>query len=454
MIFTVAANLNRTLLRNSARHAAIVSLTAFALVACGGLARLPISAGYGANPQLPAPVSSLIPTTRVARAVGWTDGASPTAREGTVVNAFARGLQHPRYLYTLPNGDVLVAETNAPPKPDDGRGIKGWFFRYFQKRGGGAAPSADRIVLLRDADGDGVAETREIFLSGLHSPFGMTLVGHDLYVANSDAVMRFTYVDGARAITTPGVELIALPAGTLNHHWTKTIVASPDGSTIFVSIGSNSNAAENGMDKEVDRAMIWAVNRATGTHRVYASGLRNAAGLAIEPTSGALWAAVNERDELGGDLVPDYMTAVHEGAFYGWPYSYFGQHVDTRVSPARPDLVATAVTPDYALGAHTASIGLLPSHGAMLPGIGEGMFIGQHGSWNRNPRSGYKVIFVPFANGTPNGPPQDVLTGFLTSDNTAQGRPVGLTLDAHGGLLVADDVGNTIWRVSRALAHP
>jgi glucose/arabinose dehydrogenase len=424
------------------------------LVACGEVARLPVSAGYGAHPELPAPVSPLIPTTRVARAVGWPAGATPIGSAGTAVNAFAQGLQHPRYLYTLPNGDVLVAETNAPPKPDDGRGIKGWFFRFFQKRGGGAAPSADRILLLRDADGDGVAETREIFLSGLHSPFGMTLVGHDLYVANSDAVMRFAYVDGARSITTPGVQLVALPAGTINHHWTKTIVASPDGKTLFVSIGSNSNVAENGMDKEVDRAMIWAIDRVTGAHRVFASGLRNAAGLTIEPTTGALWAAVNERDELGSDLVPDYMTAVHDGAFYGWPYSYFGQHVDTRVSPARPDLVATAVVPDYALGAHTASIGIIPSRGAMLPSVGDGMFIAQHGSWNRNPRSGYKVIYVPFANGTPNGPPLDVLTGFLTSDNTAQGRPVGVALDARGSLLVADDVGNTVWRVSRSVARP
>jgi glucose/arabinose dehydrogenase len=375
---------------------------------------------------------------------------TPTGGAGTVVHAFARGLQHPRYLYTLPNGDVLVAETNAPARPDDGRGIKGWFFRYFQKKGGGAVPSADRIVLLRDADGDGVAESRSVFLTGLHSPFGMTLVGHDLYVANTDAVVRFTYVDGARSITTPGVELVALPAGTINHHWTKTIAASPDGKTLFVSIGSNSNAGENGLDKEVDRAMIWAVDRATGAHRVFASGLRNAAGLTIEPTTGALWAAVNERDELGSDLVPDYMTAVHDSAFYGWPYSYFGQHVDSRVSPSQPALVSTALVPDFALGAHTASIGLIPSRGTTLPAIGEGMFVGQHGSWNRNPRSGYKVIFVPFANGVPIGPPQDVLTGFLTSDKTAMGRPVGLALDTRGALLVADDVGNTIWRVSRA----
>jgi glucose/arabinose dehydrogenase len=439
--------------RRFSRRVALFASLACGSVACSEAALLPVSAGYGPNPELPAPVSSLIPTTRVARAIGWPTGVTPIGTPGTTVNAFAQGLQHPRFLYTLPNGDVLAVETNAPPKPDDARGIKGWFFRYFQKRGGGAAASANRIVLLHDDNGDGVADTRTVFLSGLNAPFGVTLVGHDLYVANSDAVMRYEYTEGTRAITSPGVMLVALPAGTINHHWTKTIAASPDGATLFVSIGSNSNAAENGMDKEVDRAMIWAVNRATGAHRVYASGLRNAAGLAIEPSTGALWAAVNERDELGSDLVPDYMTAVHEGAFYGWPYSYFGSHVDTRVSPPRPDLVATAVVPDYALGAHTASIGLLFSRGNTISGTGEGMFVAQHGSWNRNPRSGYKVIFVPFANGRPNGPPQDVLTGFLTSDKTAMGRPVGLTLDASGALLVADDVGNTIWRIAPASAR-
>ncbi len=431
-----------------------VFLALLAPSACGEMARLPVSAGYGAQPTLPSTDRSLIPTTRVARAVGWPAGVTPIGAAGTSVQAFARELQHPRYLYSLPNGDVLVAETNAPPRPDDGRGIKGWFFRYFQRRGGGAVASADRLILLRDTDGDGVADVRTVFLAGLHSPFGITLVGHDLYVANTDALMRYDYVDGAREITSAGAMLVALPAGTINHHWTKTVAASPDGATLYVSIGSNSNAAERGLEQEKDRAMIWAVDRATGAHRVYATGLRNAAGLAIEPTTGALWAAVNERDELGSDLVPDFMTAVREGAFYGWPYSYFGQHVDARVSPTRPDLVASAVVPDYALGAHTASIGLLFSRGTTVPGIGEGVFVGQHGSWNRNPRSGYKVIFVPFTQGRPSGPPQDVLTGFLTSDKTAMGRPVGLALDTHGALLVADDVGNTIWRVARAPARP
>lgn len=419
------------------------------LAACGETTRLARGADYGPHPILVAPKHALIPTTRVAKAIGWNDGATPVAAAGTRVNAYALGLAHPRFLYVLPNGDVLVAETNAPPKPDDGKGLKGKFFRYFQKKGGGAAPTANRITLLRDADGDGVAETKSILLSGLHSPFGITLVGHDLYVANSDAVVRFPYVDGATTISATGTQVIALPAGTLNHHWTKTIVASADGSKLYVSIGSNSNVGENGIDKEIDRAEIWEVDIATGAHRVFATGVRNAAGLAIEPETGALWAAVNERDEIGSDLVPDYMTAVHDGGFYGWPYSYFGQHVDDRVKPQRPELVAKAIVPDYALGAHTASIGLASALGNALPSrFKSGMFIGQHGSWNRNPRSGYAVIFVPFAGGMPVGPPIDVLTGFLTANKEAQGRPVGVAVDKRGALLVADDVGNTVWRVS------
>lgn len=426
-----------------------------ALAACGETARLARGADYGAHPTLVQPKHALIPTTRVATAIGWSNGATPVAAEGTRVNAFARGLDHPRFLYVLPNGDVLVAETNAPPKPDDGKGIKGKFFRYFQKKGGGGVPTANRISLLRDADGDGVAETKSVFLSGLHSPFGITLVGHDLYVANSDAVVRFPYVDGATTISATGTQVIALPAGTINHHWTKTVVASADGSSLYVSIGSNSNVGENGVEKEIDRAEIWEIDMKTGSHRVFATGLRNAAGLAIEPETRALWAAVNERDEIGSDLVPDYMTAVRDGGFYGWPYSYFGQHVDDRVKPQRPELVAKAVVPDYALGAHTASIGLVSSRGNALPvQFKNGMFIGQHGSWNRNPRSGYAVIFVPFAAGIPIGPPVDVLTGFLTGNKEAQGRPAGVAIDKRGALLVADDVGNTVWRVSATTVRP
>ena len=303
----------------------------------------------------------------VVTAKGWPEGAKPVAAEGTAVAAFARGLDHPRWLYVLPNGDVLVAETNAPPRPEDNKGIKGWFFKLFQKKAGGAVPSANRITLLRDADGDGVAETRSVFLSGLNSPFGMALVGNDLYVANSDAVVRFPYTQGETQITAPGTKVVDLPAGPRNHHWTKNVIASPDGSKLYAAVGSNSNVAEHGMDEEEGRAAIWEVDLATGSHRVFASGLRNPVGMAWEPESGALWTAVNERDELGSDLVPDYMTSVRDGGFYGWPYSYYGQHVDTRVKPPRPDLVAKALVPDYALGPHTASLGLASSEGTSLP---------------------------------------------------------------------------------------
>jgi glucose/arabinose dehydrogenase len=359
-------------------------------------------------------------------------------------------------VYVLPNGDVLVAETNAPKRPDDGKGIKGFFFRFFQSKGGGGVPSPERITLLRDADGDGIAELRTVFLANLHAPFGITLVGQTLYVANTDALVKFPYVTGATSITDSATTVVALPAGTINHHWTKTVVASADGSTLYVSIGSNSNVGENGLTVEADRAQIWAVDPRTGTHRMFASGLRNAAGLAIEPTTGALWAAVNERDEIGSDLVPDYMTSVRDSGFYGWPWSYFGAHVDERVQPSRPDRVAAAIVPDYALGAHTASLGLIASRGAMLPSaFCHGMFIGQHGSWNRSPRSGYAVIFVPFTQGAPAGPPVDVLTKFLNEDNDAMGRPVGVAIDTRGALLVADDVGNTVWRVrAEATATP
>jgi glucose/arabinose dehydrogenase len=377
---------------------------------------------------------------------------NPSSRPaaGTTVTAFARALDHPRWLYVLPNGDVLVAETNAPPRPEDGKGIKGWFFKRYQKKAGGAVPSANRITLLRDADGDGMAETRTVFLSGLNSPFGMALVGDSFFVANSDAVVRFPYVQGQTTVTAAGTKLTDLPGGLLNHHWTKSLIASRDGSKLYVGVGSNSNVAEHGMQKEEGRAAVWEIDTRTGRHRVFASGLRNPVGMAWEPVTGALWVAVNERDELGSDLVPDYMTSVRDGGFYGWPYSYFGTHVDSRVKPARPDLVAKAIVPDYALGPHTASLGLVSAAGAALPPqFAEGMFVGQHGSWNRKPRSGYKVIFVPFAGGKPSGPPLDVLTGFVTDDGDAMGRPVGVAIDKRGGLLVADDVGNTIWRVTK-----
>ncbi len=426
-----------------------VAVAMLALAGCGNNARLPVSAGIGPTPALPPPSSAMIPTVNIAPAKGWPAGVSPVSAPGTAVHAFAAGLDHPRWLYVMPNGDVLVAETNAPPKPDDNKGIKGWFFKYFQKQAGAGVPSANRITLLRDADGDGIAELRSVVLAGLNSPFGMALVGSDLYVANSDAVVRFPYIMGQTVISAPGTLVAALPAGSINHHWTKSLVASPDGAKLFVGVGSNSNVAENGMANEEGRATIWEIDARTGQHRVFASGLRNPVGLAWESETGALWAAVNERDELGGDLVPDYMTAVRDGAFYGWPYSYFGQHADARVKPPRPDLVARAVTPDYALGPHTASLGLASAKGSTLPApMTSGMFVGQHGSWNRKPRSGYKVIFVPFVAGRPRGAPLDVLTGFLNDAGDARGRPVGVAIDRTGSLLVADDVGNTIWRVS------
>ena len=423
-----------------------------AMLACGAPARLPVSAGTGPKPEIPAPRTSLIPLIGIATAKGWPDGAKPVAGEGMRVAAFARRLDHPRWLYVLPNGDLLVAETNGPPRPKNNRGLKGWFTSHFQKKAGSAVKSANRITLLRDADGDGVAEMRTTFLSGMNSPFGMVLVGDVLYVANTDAVVRFPYVTGETQITAPATKVADLPAGPINHHWSKNIVASADGARLYAAVGSNSNAAENGIGAEEGRAAVWEIDLATGTHRVFASGLRNPVGMAWVPETGALWVAVNERDELGSDLVPDYMTAIHDGAFYGWPYSYFGQHVDRRVKPRRPDLVASAISPDYALGPHTASLGLYYSAASALPpAFTHGMFVGQHGSWNRKPRSGYKVVFVPFTNGTPSGAPLDVLTGFLDRAGHALGRPVGVVIDKRGALLVADDVGNTVWRVTSTI---
>jgi glucose/arabinose dehydrogenase len=419
------------------------------LAACNEQETATAEQTYGPKPTLPAPEKSLIPTVNVAKAVGWPAGGKPVAAEGMAVNAFATGLDHPRTLVVLPNGDVLVAETNAPPRPDEERGVKGWVTKMVMSRAGADTQSANRITLLRDANGDGIAETRTVFLDGLNSPFGMALVGDDFYVANSDAIMKFPYRTGDTKITAPGVKLADLPAGPLNHHWTKDLTASADGSKLYATVGSNSNVGENGMEAETNRAAVLEVDRATGKWRVFASGLRNPNGPAWQPQSGALWVVVNERDELGNDLVPDYMTSVKDGGFYGWPYSYYGQHVDQRVQPQRPDLVAKAIAPDYALGAHTASLGLAFNTGNLFPPeMANGAFIGQHGSWNRKPRSGYKVIFVPFTKGVPSGKPQDVLTGFLDAEGEAQGRPVGVAIDKKGALLVADDVGNAVWRVT------
>jgi len=412
----------------------------------GDTARLSDTASYGQNPPLPEPTKSLIPTVKVAPAKGWAAGTKPTAAAGLAVEAFATGLDHPRWLYVLPNGDVLVAETNAPERPEEGKGIKGWVFGAAQKYAGAGVASANRITLLRDSDGDGVAETKTTFLKGLNSPFGMALIGNDLYIANTDSVLRFPYAENQTEIAGPGEKVADLPAGPLNHHWTKNIIANPDGRTLYATVGSNSNVGENGIDKEEGRAAIHEITLATGASRIFASGLRNPNGMSWEPQTRTLWTVVNERDELGSDLVPDYLTSVKDGAFYGWPYSYYGQHVDAR-PPQRSDMVAKAIAPDYALGNHTASLGLTFYDGTLLPApFRGGVFIGQHGSWNRNPPSGYKVIFVPFSNGQPSGPPVDVLTEFL-KDGNALGRPVGVAIDRTGALLVADDVGNTIWRV-------
>jgi len=435
-----------------ARHPLLCALAAAALAGCGEMARLPVDAGIGPDPQLPEPNKTLIPTVNVATVVPWPAGTQPSSAPGTVVKAFATGLEHPRWLLVLPNGDVLVAETNAPPKPDDGKGFRGWVMKLLMKRAGAATPSANRITLLRDADGDGVAETRSVFAQGLTSPFGMALIGDQLYVANSDALVRYTYRSGETTLSGAPQKVVDLPAGTLNHHWTKNVIANPDGSKLYVTVGSNSNVGENGMAAEEGRAAIWEVDARSGAHRVFASGLRNPNGMAWEPGTGTLWTVVNERDEIGSDLVPDYLSSVRDGGFYGWPYSYYGQHVDERVQPQRPDLVARAVKPDYALGPHTASLGLAWSQANSLPApFARGVFIGQHGSWNRKPHSGYKVIFVPFDGAKPSGAPLDVLSGFLDPESgVAHGRPVGVALDKRGALLVADDVGNVIWRVTRA----
>ena len=439
----------RTMVSQQARLV-VVAASVLMCSACGSNARLPETQAEGAHPVIPPAQKSLLPMIHIAPAEGWKSGEHPTAAPGVVVNAFAQGLSHPRWLYVLPNGDVLVAETDTPSKPDDFKGAKGRFYHAVQKRAGsGKNPSANRITLLRDTNKAGSADVRAVFISGLNSPLGMALVGDSLYVANTDAILRFPYTPGQTQITAPGAKLVDLPGGALNHHWTKSLIANADGSKLYVGVGSNSNAAENGIAVEEGRAAVWEVDTATGAHRVYASGLRNPVGLAWEPITHALWVSVNERDQLGSDVPPDYMTALEDGAFYGWPYSYFGQHVDDRVKPQRPDLVARATVPDYALGPHTASLGLCAADGDALPSeFQQGMFVGQHGSWNRKPLSGYKVIFVPFTAGKPSGMPIDVLTGFVGQDGKARGRPVGVAIDRQGDLLVADDVGNTVWRAT------
>ncbi|MRD49412.1 sorbosone dehydrogenase family protein [Caenimonas koreensis DSM 17982] len=421
------------------------------LVGCAAIAQPSPVAGIGPDPDLPAPTKSLIPTVHIAPAIGWPKGTQPKAPVGFRVTALASGLDHPRWLYVLPNGDVLVAESNAPPKPDDAKGIKGVVMKQVMKKAGAGVPSANRITLLRDVDGDGVAETRTTFMQGLNSPFGMALVGNELFIANSDAIVKVPYQAGQTSISVAPVKLTDLPAGSINHHWTKNIIASADGSKLYATVGSNSNVGENGLAAEEGRAAIWEVDRATGAKRIFATGLRNPNGMAWEPQSKALWTVVNERDELGNDLVPDYLTSVKEGAFYGWPFSYWGQNVDTRVVQQQPDLVARAIKPDYGLGSHVAPLGLAFSDERTMPqNYASGAFIGEHGSWNRKPFNGYKVVFVPFAGGRPSSEPIDFLTGFVSAQGKAYGRPVGVAMDGKGGVLVADDVGNVIWRVGIA----
>jgi glucose/arabinose dehydrogenase len=411
--------------------------------------------GLGPNPQLPAPEKSgLVPTFNIAPAQGWPQGAQPQAPAGFKVTALARGLDHPRWVYTLPNGDVLVAESNKPPPAEGAKnvhsdGLRGLAMGLVMKRAGAGTPSANRITLLRDTDGDGVADLRSAFLQNLLSPFGMALVGTQLFIATADGVVKVPYETGQTSVNTAPVRVTDLPAGA-NHHWTKNIIASPDGRKLYATVGSNSNVGDNGMAAEEGRAAIWEVDVETGSKRLFATGLRNPNGLGWEPQSKVLWTVVNERDELGNELVPDYLTSVKDGAFYGWPWSYWGQHVDTRVNPPNPDMVAKAIAPDFGLGSHVAPLGLAFSDARMPGAYASGAFIGQHGSWNRKELTGYNVVFVPFADGRPSGPPQPFLMGFLSKDGDAYGRPVGVALDGKGALLVADDVGNVVWRVVRS----
>jgi glucose/arabinose dehydrogenase len=428
-------------------HGALVALAA--LAACGGDVASP-STQYGANPELPAPQQYLVPPMQVPRAIGWEPGQTPIVPAGLTVRAFATGFEHPRSVYTLPNGDVLVVETNGPPAPINRP--KDYVMGLYQAVGGSAAPGGNRITLLRDVNGDGQPDLRNIFIDHLNSPFGVVLVGNQLYVADTDAILVFPYVPGEKRINAPGMRLTDLPAGPINHHWTKSLTASLDGSRLYVGVGSNSNITENGMEAEEGRAAIWEIDRATGFKRIFASGMRNPTGVAFEPGTNILWSVVNERDEIGPNLVPDYLTSVRPGGFYGWPYSYYGQHVDVRVQPQRPDLVARAIPPDYALSSHVAPLGMAFSSAASLPArYRGGLFVSEHGSWDRSPVNGYKVVYVPFVNGRPSGPPQDFVTGFLTADGRAMGRPVGLAFDRTGALLIADDAGNAVWRVAPAV---
>jgi len=422
-----------------------VACSAWVLSGCGNTAE-PSDAQYGSAPALPEPHQYLVPPMKIAPAGSWTQGETPTVAAGLKVQALAMGLIHPRSVYVLPNGDILVVEANGPKAPVNRPKdlIMGWVKAF----GGTAGKGGNRITLIRPALGNAPA-TRTVFLDHLNSPFGVALVGNDLYVANTDAVVRYPYVNGEMHISAPGTKLVDLPGGPIDHHWTKSLLASPDGSKLYVGVGSNSNITENGIPAEMNRAAVWEVDRSSGAMRLFANGLRNPNAMQWEPQSKKMWVVVNERDEIGPNLVPDYLTSVQDGGFYGWPYSYYGTHVDPRVMPQRPDLVAKAIVPDYALGSHVAPLGLVFNSSTTLPAAySAGAFVGEHGSWDRSPLSGYKVVFVPFKDGRPAGAPQDVVTGFVRDNDHANGRPVGLAIDRSGSLLIADDVGNAVWRVS------
>jgi hypothetical protein len=447
-------------LQNTERAKRMSRLAVLCVAICGlGLAGCDDQGGdptvqIGPNPKLPEPQQYLVPPMRVAKPAPWGKDETPAVSQGLQIHALANGLEHPRSLYVLPNGDVLVVESSGPEAPI--HRPKDFVIGWVQSYAGAGAKGGDRITLLRGVNADGSAQQRTVFLDHLNSPFGVALVGQDLYVANTDAIMRYPYTDGQTSITAEGTKLTDLPGGPIDHHWTKALLASPDGSKLYVGVGSNSNITENGIGAEYERAAVWEVDRASGAHRIFASGLRNPTGLAWEPQSGKLWAIVNERDELGPDLVPDYLTSVQDGGFYGWPYSYYGQHLDPRVEPQRPDLVARAIPPDYALSSHVAPLGVVmyTATSGLPANFRGGAFVSEHGSWDRSPLNGYKVVFVPFSGGRPSGPAQDVVTGFLDATNEhAHGRPVGVAVDRSGGLLIADDLGDTVWRVSSASAN-
>jgi hypothetical protein len=436
--------------RSAKLAALLVAVAGLGLAGCnyeGGDPRNEV----GANPPLPALQQYLVPPIQIARVAAW-GNETPAVPQGLQIRALATGFEHPRSLYVLPNGDVLVVESNGP-KPPIYR-PKDILTNWVTWLAGAAAKGGNRITLLRDTNGDGIPDLRTVFLDGLNSPFGVALVGNDLYVANTHAIVRYPYQEGQTSITAPGTKLTDLPGGPIDHHWTKALLASPDGSKLYVGVGSNSNITENGVGAEYERAAIWEVDCASGAHRILASGTRNPTGLAWEPETHKLWAVVNERDEIGPDLVPDYLSSVQDGGFYGWPYSYYGQHLDPRVQPQRPDLVAKTIVPDYALSSHVAPLGVAMYTGTGLPAnYRGGAFVSEHGSWDRTPLNGYKVVFVPFSGGKPSGPTQDVVTGFLNANNHARGRPVGLAVDKDGALLIADDVGDTVWRVSSSNPH-